>query len=213
MDLLYRLVFTLVPLILSITVHEYAHALAADRLGDDLPRRQGRVTLDPLAHIDWIGTVALPAFWVLSGINFFFGWGKPVETVPRNYSRRFSMNTGHLFVALAGPGANVALAIVSAIGLRIVSPDGLPQLHGGANPLGQLFLILVILNISLAIFNLLPIPPLDGSRMLYLILPRHIEQKVMEFGPWLFLLILIFPLRFISEWTMEAFRFLIGLVY
>ncbi|MFP5352023.1 MAG: site-2 protease family protein [Actinomycetota bacterium] len=164
-------------LLLAIGLHEYAHALAADLQGDRLPRAMGRLTLNPIKHLDPLGTVLI----LIAG----FGWGKPVEFRPEALSsRRF----GAALVALAGPLMNVALAIVGALLYRAV---------GAAGEIGFLFDFLtafIYINVVLAVFNLLPIPPLDGSRLLTIFLPPS-KQKVIFFLDrygFLILLVIVF---------------------
>ncbi len=169
--------FLAAALAVAIGLHEYAHALAADLQGDRLPRAMGRLTLNPIRHLDPLGTVLL----VVAG----FGWGKPVEFRPEALSsRRF----GAALVAVAGPLMNVALAIVGAFAFRAATLG--PQLD-------FLFLFLnafIWINVVLAVFNLLPIPPLDGSRLLTIFLPPG-KQKIIYFLDrygFLILLVVIF---------------------
>lgn len=134
------------------TPHEYAHAWVANRLGDDTPRRAGRLTLNPLAHADWLGTVILPAVTSLLG-HGFLGWGKPVPTAPAQLRGGWN---GLAAVALAGPASNVLFAAVLALLAGLLAG---PQL-------AELALRGVYLSLYLALFNLLPVPPLDGSKLL-----------------------------------------------
>jgi Zn-dependent protease len=163
----------LLALVLSICVHEFGHAAVADRLGDPLPRAQGRVTLNPLAHIDPIGTLAFPliGFFSPAGIGSrILGWGKPVQISlsARSMTRRFSIRTSHLFIALAGPAMNLVfgllLSVVYALLLRFGS-DGVAQLTDGVAGI-------IAMNVGLAFFNLIPCPPLDGGAVLRGLLPR-----------------------------------------
>lgn len=168
-------------LILAIALHEYGHALAADLQGDRLPRAMGRLTLNPARHLDPVGTI----FIFLVG----FGWGKPVEFRPQALS---SKRFGAAIVALAGPMMNLLLAIVSAF--AYVALFGAAALDRGflADPSAvELFLrIFFDLNVLLAVFNLVPLPPLDGSRLLTIFLPPG-KQKIIYFlDKWGFLLLL-----------------------
>ena len=174
----------IIALVLGITVHEFMHAYAAHRLGDDTARLLGRLSLNPLAHLDPFGSLLL----VLAG----FGYGKPV---PFNESRLRS-SLGVTFVALAGPLANLALAALCAIPLRFAGDS----LVGGGVYAEVLFAI-VALNCVLAIFNLIPIPPLDGANVVYGLLPprqQYSWRTYQQYGPFLLLGLLIIAPRFLS---------------
>ncbi|MEZ4316351.1 MAG: site-2 protease family protein [Myxococcota bacterium] len=149
----------LVPLILSLSVHEWAHAWMAFRLGDDTAMLQGRLSLDPLVHIDPVGTVLLPLFGVP------IGWAKPVPVNPMRF-RKVSASLGMALVAAAGPASNLALAML-AFGVHTVLPGG---------PVRDAVFGMVFLNVALAVFNLLPIPPLDGSRIADHWMPRSLRS-------------------------------------
>jgi Zn-dependent protease len=163
-------VLNLVILILSVTVHEYAHALAASKLGDDLPERQGRLTLNPLAHIDPIGTLLIPVL-AFAGVPLF-GWGRPVETSPINYTRKFSMRAGSAIVSFAGPFANFIMAVVCAFGYVLMFRFG----YAGEEALSALLVRMVSLNLMLFFFNLLPFPPLDGSKIVAWIFGYRVDK-------------------------------------
>ncbi len=160
-----------VALILSLTVHEFAHAYVADRLGDPTPRRAGRVTLNPLAHLDPFGALLL----LVAG----FGFAKPVPVNGNNLGR-----WGMLWVAAAGPISNILIAVVATLLLKVLPRNDLSDLI--------LFYILGI-NIVLAVFNLIPIPLLDGSRIVAAIFPRTLGRALMEFErqPYSFILVLV----------------------
>lgn len=163
----YAVIF-LIALLLSVGVHEFGHAVVADRLGDGLPRYQGRVTLNPLAHADPFGTLLFP----LLGIFFFggvlFGWGKPVQVNPLSFTRRLRMKTAHLLVAAAGPAMNIVLAITASLAYVVLRKTGLITPYG--HPASEIQL-LIRLNFLLAAFNFLPCPPLDGGTVLAGVLP------------------------------------------
>ncbi len=154
----------LIPLVLSLTVHEYAHAWSAARLGDDTASRAGRLTLNPLAHIDLIGTVLLP----LLGIPF--GWARPVPINPARFRRSVRMSTGMMITASAGPLSNIVLAVLCTVGygllIRFAPEAALP-----GSGTRELLLMMVQLNVALAVFNLIPVPPLDGSRIVEGLMP------------------------------------------
>lgn len=161
----------------SIVIHEVAHGWVADRLGDPTAKLAGRLTLNPLAHIDPIGTVLLPVTLAVLRSPVVFGWAKPV---PINAWRLGSPRRDMMWVALAGPAANVGLAAILAALLRVI-PSGLdPLLHTVA-----------VLNLFLGAFNLVPIPPLDGSRVLFALAPRVVGQWLIRLEPYGFLLVLL----------------------
>jgi Zn-dependent protease len=181
-------VVMLIPLLLSLTVHEWAHALAADRLGDDTARRLGRLTLDPLAHIDPIGTLILP----LLGVPF--GWAKPVPVNPLRFVG-VSERGGMLLVAAAGPASNFVLALVSAAALGVAGRIA-PALVADGAVLAQVLQTAIVLNVLLACFNLLPIPPLDGSRVVDGLVPARLQplwSRVHALGGVLLVALIVLP--------------------
>jgi Zn-dependent protease len=154
------------------TPHEFAHAWTAIRLGDDTPLREGRVTLNPMAHVDWVGTLILPGVMSLLGAGFI-GWGRPVNTNP---SRLRGGLNGMAIVALAGPASNVVFALILAAVSAAATASGVPALSNYAAQ-GT------FLSLYLAIFNLLPVPPLDGSRLLLAArVPMFIYRELAQFG-------------------------------
>lgn len=167
--------------ILSLSFHEFAHAWSAWRLGDDTAAREGRLTLNPLAHIDLLGTILLP----LLGVPF--GWAKPVPVNPARFRRDVTMGKGMAITASAGPLSNVLLATVAAVllglGLRF-APDLVDR-----DSAGRFFLLAMLqMNVGLALFNLLPVPPLDGSRIVAWLLPYRLQQQwhqLEAFAPFL----------------------------
>ncbi|MFA6250892.1 MAG: site-2 protease family protein, partial [Candidatus Shapirobacteria bacterium] len=167
----------IVGLIIALTIHEFSHSLAADRLGDPTPRSQGRLTLNPLAHLDPLGTLML--------IIAHFGWGKPVPIDPYNFR---SPRRDELLVSLAGPSSNLILALLFTLAIRLFSPPFLAAT--------VLFLFIQV-NVYLAIFNLLPIPPLDGSKIFLNLLPPDIaatwEEALTRYGPILLIILIFFP--------------------
>ncbi len=173
------------------TPHEYAHAWMAVRLGDDTPRREGRLTLNPLAHVDWLGTVLLPALTSLLGAGFL-GWGRPVNTNPAWL--RGGLN-GLALVALAGPLSNVLAALLLG-GVSSVAAEHAPALADFAAR-G------VVLSLYLALFNLIPVPPLDGSKILLAArVPVMVYQELARFG--FVLLIVAISASDLGRWLAEG---------
>lgn len=165
-------------IIYALTIHEFAHAAVATLLGDNTAKFSGRVSLNPLAHLDLFGTIML----LMAG----FGWGKPVPVNPYNLKYK---KWGEALVALAGPISNFLSVVLFIILLRIAAL-WLP----GDNMALIFLLYLVMINLVLGVFNLIPIPPLDGSKVLFTILPSSLDdfkQKLMINGPWLLLFLLI----------------------
>ena len=161
------LLIYIIPLLFAITLHEAAHGWIASKLGDHTARMMGRVTLDPTKHIDPIGTIAIPLVLLLSSSGFIFGWAKPV---PINFNALRNGKNGMIWVALAGPGANIFMAIcwlfvmIIAINMNIAI-------------LIEMGRIGILVNCVLAVFNLLPIPPLDGSRVISALLPNRLAYQ------------------------------------
>lgn len=186
-DFLMRRLMMLIPLVLSLSVHEWAHAWSAYRLGDDTAAREGRLTLDPLAHIDPLGTFLLP----LLGIPF--GWARPVPVNPVRFRRDVSMRTGMMITAAAGPISNVVLAVLATVILGVILRFRVDVLQ--AYPAVSFLLGTAIqMNVALAIFNLLPIPPLDGSRVVDGLMPYRFQarwEKIARFSPLMLLVVVM----------------------
>lgn len=173
----------ILPVLLAITLHEAAHGLAADRLGDSTARMLGRVSLNPLRHIDPVGTVVLPAALMLMGTPFLFGWAKPV---PVNFRKLRSPRRDMVLVAAAGPAMNLLLAMVGALMLL-----GVAHLPDWVRDWGDRNLVnLVRFNVILAVFNLWPIPPLDGGRIAVGLLPYRLAQPLARLEPFGFFIVL-----------------------
>lgn len=186
-------VITLAILIMSIVIHEVAHGYAAYRLGDHTAEYEGRLTLNPLKHLDLVGSFIVPVILYMTGSGFMFGWAKPVPYNPYNLR---DQRSGELKVALAGPVSNLLVALVFGLGVRALSGG-----EGLALLVADLCRLVVVMNIGLAIFNLVPIPPLDGSKVLYWFLPYRyyrVRQSLEQFG---FLFVLLFAYYFSSAIT------------
>jgi Zn-dependent protease len=176
------LVVGVLLILICFPVHEFSHALVATALGDDTARQQGRLTLNPLAHLDPIGTL----LFLVTG----FGWAKPVPVLP--YRLNGNARTSFALVSLAGPASNVILAVVFALLYRLLSP----VLYSSTSVLGSVLLyaleVAVFLNMILALFNLIPVPPLDGSRILAAIIPdagATIMDQLERYGMFIVLLL------------------------
>lgn len=169
-DGLLVLLITLPAILIAITFHEFAHALAADKLGDSTPKNQGRLTLNPLKHIDPIGFALL----IVAG----FGWGKPVQVNPRYFNRKISMTKAEAIVAFAGPLMNIILAVISTIIMAcLLKYNVLVNIPYRTAWLILVFVMeLVLINLGLGLFNLIPLPPLDGFKILNHFLPYNAKE-------------------------------------
>lgn len=184
---LYDIAITFTIIVLSITVHELSHALVAFRLGDSTAKHLGRITLNPIAHMDPLGAIML---LILVTMGFGIGWGKPVPVNP--YNLRAGPKTGMAIVSLAGPISNLALAAALAIPLRFNTIND-PMLR-------SILMTIVFINISLAVFNLIPLPPLDGFKVLLGALPNrqaYALAPMENYGP-AFLLLVIFAAPYLG---------------
>lgn len=179
----------LIPvLLLSIVVHEVAHAWQARREGDDTAEREGRITLNPLPHIDPIGSVVVPLVLWAGNAGFLFGWAKPVPVNPNNFT---TGKWGDVRVSLAGIVSNLILAVLfTLLASAVVAVEGSVALGAAGGWLRQLALYGIFINLILAFFNLLPIPPLDGSHVLYHLLPPRLAHRYREMGKYGILVIM-----------------------
>ncbi len=168
-------IFFIAILILSVVIHEVSHGWTADYLGDPTARQAGRLTLNPIPHIDPVGSILVPFLLVFLKAGFIFGWAKPVPYNPYNLR---GGKWGPAMVALAGPVSNLLIAVVFSALVRLI------PFFSVTNPAGQISLMIILLNIILALFNLFPIPPLDGSKILFAILPyrlHYIEEYMVRY--------------------------------
>lgn len=197
----------MIILVLSIAVHEFGHAIVATWLGDDTPGRQGRVTLNPIAHADPLGTFILPLVSMVLAVQagqppgIGFGWGKPVEHNARNLTRKIRMAAGQALIALAGPSMNlffgtlIAAVHVALLRWQVIEPS---------RPISDALLMASGVNFLLLFFNLLPVPPLDGGWILTWATPykyrRHLEHYQV-YAPFVFMAVVFIPqLRFLFVW-------------
>jgi Zn-dependent protease len=194
-----QIVIRVFVLVVSVAFHEFGHAIMADRLGDDTPRRQGRVTLNPIAHADPIGTLLLPlvgGIYAAAGHSVGgFGWGRPVQWQPSRVARKWKMSTAQILVALAGPSMNVMLAVlIAGIQTILVTTDVITA-YGHAS---QIMFFAVYTNFILFFFNLVPAPPLDGGHVAQGLMPykhRSTWDQYARFGPFVVIAIaMISPL-------------------
>ena len=179
------LLISFLVLIFSLTVHEAAHAWTASRLGDETARRLGRVSLNPVVHVDPIGTLLLPLVAIIGNLPII-GWAKPTPVNPRNlrHPRR-----DYVAVTVAGPASNLLIAIVASMILRVMPVSGSLQGIDISSPVAMLALEAVDINILLAVFNMLPVPPLDGGRVLAAVLPPSLAIRYNRLGQFGFLII------------------------
>ena len=189
-DVLTRVVIWAVPVLFSIVVHEVSHGWMAYRLGDDTAKRMGRLTLNPIPHIDPMGTVVLPLIMIITG-GPVFGWAKPVPFNPYNFNRSVNVRNGVMWVALAGPCSNLILAFIFsfifvAVQKFFPGPPSIIYLS-----ITQLFKALIIINLALASLNLLPIPPLDGSKILMRFIPPKYEHYFLMLERYGFLILMV----------------------
>lgn len=190
-----QLILSLVIFFFCLTIHEFAHGLMAEKCGDSTARYLGRLTLNPLAHIDPFGTVFLPLILIMTGSPFVFGWAKPVPINPYNFHHP---RADSVKVGLAGPGANIMAAVFFAIIFRLIHYYNFAPLL-----FVEVLMNLVLLNLVLAIFNLIPVPPLDGSHVLASLLPSNLAYKYERLQSFGF--IIIFILMFLGFFNRVIF--------
>lgn len=203
-----QIIFEIIILIFSIIIHEISHGYMAERLGDPTARLQGRLTLNPLKHIDPFGSIFVPILTILSSAGHFaFGWAKPVPFNPYNLKNRRS---GELLIALAGPASNILIALIFGTIIRfgVVSAQS-----AFAMSFIQLAAYIVVINIALAVFNLVPFPPLDGSKILFAAFPQNqkwneIRAYIERYSIFLVLILVIFLWQYLTPvipWLFHVF--------
>lgn len=198
--------YQVIVLVFSIIIHEISHGFVAEELGDDTARRAGRLTLNPLPHIDPFGSILLPLILSILPGGIVFGWAKPVPFNPLNLK---NMKRGSMLIALAGPASNLFLAGIFAIIVRGIILGGFSDIFF----LIPFLKVIIVINIVLAVFNLVPIPPLDGSKVLFYFLPRGTEQMQMAFeryGFFILVFFIIFGIEIIYPVIEGIYRLFVG---
>ncbi|MDP3963948.1 MAG: site-2 protease family protein [bacterium] len=205
-------IFYILILLFSVVIHEVSHGLAALYLGDSTAKYLGRLTLNPLKHLDFFGSLVVPVITSLAGIPF--GWAKPVPYNPYNLR---DQKYGPAIVGIAGPLSNVLIATVFGLMLRFlpiwVSIAGNVAALNILQGFGEIFLIIVRVNLLLAVFNLVPLPPLDGSKLLFAVLPyryKYIEGLMEQYGLFLLLFFIFFGFNLIMPIVDVLFRIIVG---
>jgi Zn-dependent protease len=190
-----------VVLLFSLSVHESAHALAALKMGDDTAHREGRITLNPLAHIDPVGTVLFPLMQMITGLPFL-GWAKPTPYNPANFRRDVTLRRGHIVVAAAGPVSNLLLALLfTALLWLLVRTTTLADSH---HPFFTIVVVGIEMNVVLALFNLVPIPPLDGSKVASFGLSQRLGDRYDRvMGPYGYVILLLLMISGVLSWFLS----------
>ncbi|MEK7634583.1 MAG: site-2 protease family protein, partial [Patescibacteria group bacterium] len=205
MDQFLILIFQLIVLLFSVIIHEVSHGVMANKLGDPTAKNAGRLTLNPLKHLDFFGSFLLPFLLFMARSSVLFGWAKPVPFNPANL-RNPKRDSG--LIGLAGPLSNLSIAIIFGLILKSTIFFGIIS--------GQFLIfldIIILINIALAIFNLMPIPPLDGSKILFALLPRNkkieeIEIMFEQYGIFILLFFIFFGFQFITPIIYGLYRIL-----
>jgi len=182
----------ILPILAAVVFHEVAHGYVANWFGDSTAKRAGRLTLNPIAHIDPLGSVVIPLLLLISGSGFLFGWAKPV---PVNFAALGNPKRDMIFVAAAGPATNFLLAVLSAVVFHSIRA-GWPLQHEALSatvlyPVAQMAQYGVLMNVFLGVFNLVPIPPLDGGRVLTGLLPLEWARRFARLEPFGFLILIL----------------------
>lgn len=198
-------ILSIVILIMSVVIHELSHGYMADYLGDQTPRLQGRLTLNPIKHLDLFGSVILPLLLAILNTGFIFGWAKPVEYNPYNIKDK---RKGEFLIAAAGPLSNIFIAIVFGTIIRFAVTAATVNAQ-----FIEICTYIVIINIILAIFNLIPLPPLDGSKLLFAILPNQygrLRMTLETYAPFFVFIVVFFLWQIVSPVVPFVFRLFTG---
>lgn len=207
-------IFYVVILIMSVVIHEVAHGYMAYRLGDDTAQASGRLTLNPLKHLDPLGSVIVPLLLILTNSGFIIGWAKPVPYNPNNLR---NIRRGTFLVSVAGIMANILIAVIFGLLIRFAPMLGIPPYSPGlAQPFYRILTIIVFMNIILAFFNLIPIPPLDGSKILFSALSpkyRYIENFLERYGIFILLIFIVFIWNKLAPILYLLFSLITGIAF
>jgi len=204
--------FLIIILIFSVIIHEIAHGAMANYLGDPTAKLMGRLSLNPIKHLDPIGSILIPLLLIVIRSPVLFGWAKPVPVNPLNFR---DQKYGNAKVALSGPGANLAVALVLGLFLRfLIIPAGIGvDLFHSPFTFGDALASIVFINILLAVFNLLPIPPLDGSHILFTFLPsswENIKIFLFRYGFFILLLFIFFFIQWLFPLIEGIYKLIVG---
>ena len=200
-------IFSLAILIISVIIHEVSHGVVANLLGDPTARLEGRLTLNPAKHFDFFGSFLVPIFtWLITLGSFTFGWAKPVPYNPYNLR---AGKWGPAIVAAAGPLVNLSLALIFGFGIRLLDMVGLLT-----QQVADISIVIVVTNLVLAIFNLVPIPPLDGSKVLFALLPYRLRyvQEFLERNQYIVLIVfVVFLWKYVTPLVGILLRLILGI--
>ncbi len=202
----FLLVIQIAILLVAVVIHEVSHGTMANYLGDPTAKYAGRLSLNPIKHLDLWGSLIIPLFLLIFQSPILFGWAKPVPYNPYNLKNQ---KYGPAMVAAAGPGSNLIIALIFGLALRFIPFTNSIYLQN----LAQIFVYIVILNILLAVFNLIPIPPLDGSKILFAVLPskyQHVMAGMERYGLIILLFFIFFLFRFILPIVFFLFKIIVG---
>jgi Zn-dependent protease len=216
-----NIILIIPALMFAVIIHEFGHGFVAYKLGDDTPKLAGRLTFNPIPHIDPLGTIILPLILILFKSPIIFGWAKPVPVNPYKARKIRDYRKAMAIIAFAGPGANLLSAVIFAIMFHIldalagaiISNFGIGIAQAVIKPLGMFLYYAVSINVILAIFNLLPIPSFDGWRILLSYLPRDLEAKLEPYEQYGFIIVIVLLLTHIIDiFIFPPYKFLMKLL-